>query len=116
MQYITIVRGRLKDSDQSAAMSAHNAIVDRLRPRGEPLGSVGHQAYVDTQDPGGFVAVDRWSNIEGLHFVGAFAAASFGPVMRFVSGTPFTGRALAAHIANGRSPTLLRTRPASAAA
>ena len=66
MQYITIVRGRLKDADQAAAMNAHNAIVDRLRPQGEPLGSVGHQAYVDPQDPGGFVAVDRWSNIEGL--------------------------------------------------
>ena len=35
------------------------------------------------------------SSVPGLHFVGAFAAASFGPVMRFVSGTPFTGRALA---------------------
>jgi quinol monooxygenase YgiN len=66
MQYITIVRGRLKDADQAAAQLAHDTIVDRLRPQGEPLGAVGHQAYVDPQDPGGFVAVDRWSNIEGL--------------------------------------------------
>lgn len=66
MQYITIVRGRLKDSDQAAARDAHNAIVDALRPRSEPLGALGHQAYVDPQDPGGFVAVDRWSNVEGL--------------------------------------------------
>jgi quinol monooxygenase YgiN len=66
VQYITIVRGRLKDADKDAAADAHNAIVDELRPRSEPLGSVGHQAYVDPQDPGGFVAIDRWSNVEGL--------------------------------------------------
>jgi quinol monooxygenase YgiN len=66
MQFITIVRGRLKDADQAAARDAHNTIVDALRPRSEPLGAVGHQAYADPQDPGAFVAVDRWSSIEGL--------------------------------------------------
>jgi quinol monooxygenase YgiN len=66
MQYITIVRGRLKDADLNAARDAHNAIVDELRPRSEPMGAVGHQAYVEPQDPGSFVAVDRWSNMEGL--------------------------------------------------
>ncbi len=66
MQYITIVRGRLKDADQDAARDAHNAIVDSVRPRSEPMGAVGHQAYVEPQDPGSFVAIDRWSNIEGL--------------------------------------------------
>lgn len=66
MQYITIVRGRLKDVDQEAARDAHNAIVDALRPRSQPMGAAGHQAYVDPQDPGSFVAIGRWSNIEGL--------------------------------------------------
>lgn len=66
MQYITIVRGRLKDADPDAAADVHNAIVDELRPRSEPLGAVGHQAYADPQDPGAFVAIDRWSNVEGL--------------------------------------------------
>ena len=66
MQYITIVRGRLKDADQAAAQKAHDTIVDSVRPLGDPLGAVGHQAYADVQDPGGFVAIDRWSNIEGL--------------------------------------------------
>jgi quinol monooxygenase YgiN len=66
MQYITIVRGRLRDADQDAARDAHNSIIDALRPKSEPLGAVGHQAYVDPQDPGGFVAIDRWSNLEGL--------------------------------------------------
>jgi quinol monooxygenase YgiN len=66
MQYITIVRGRLKDADQAAAQKSHDAIVDSVRPRSEPMGAVGHQAYADAQDPGSFVAIDRWSNIEGL--------------------------------------------------
>jgi FAD-dependent urate hydroxylase len=56
------------------------------------------------------------SSVPGLHFVGAFAASSFGPVMRFVSGTPFTGRALGAHVRNSRPPALVRARPASATA
>lgn len=71
MQYITIVRGRLKDADQGAAKRAHDTIVDALRPRSEPLGAVGHQAYVDPQDPGAFVAIDRWSSMDGLQqFIG----------------------------------------------
>ena len=56
------------------------------------------------------------SSVPGLHFVGAFAAASFGPVMRFVSGTPFAARSLAAHVARTRPPARLRARPASAPA
>jgi FAD-dependent urate hydroxylase len=56
------------------------------------------------------------SSVQGLHFVGAFAATSFGPVMRFVSGTPFSARALAAHVAGSRAPAQLRTQPASAPA
>jgi thioredoxin reductase len=35
------------------------------------------------------------TSVGGLYFVGATAAWSFGPLMRFVAGTPWTGRALA---------------------
>jgi hypothetical protein len=56
------------------------------------------------------------SSVPGLHFVGAYAATSYGPVMRFVSGTTFTGRALASQLARDRRPAALRTQPASAAA
>ena len=56
------------------------------------------------------------SSVPGLHFVGAFSAASLGPVMRFVSGTPYTGRALAAHLAGMRPAARPRPQPASAAA
>ena len=35
------------------------------------------------------------SSVPGLHFLGAPAARSFGPLMRFVSGTWWSGRSLA---------------------
>jgi hypothetical protein len=43
------------------------------------------------------------SSVAGLHFLGAPAAWSFGPLMRFVAGTEFTGRALARAVARRRS-------------
>jgi FAD-dependent urate hydroxylase len=57
------------------------------------------------------------SSVPGLHFVGAYSAWSFGPIMRFVAGTAFTGRAIAKHIgplsaARRGAPTVV---PASAA-
>src|SRR5581483_256387 len=42
------------------------------------------------------------SSVRGLHFVGATAAVSFGPVMRFVSGTRFAGPWLARHVRQAR--------------
>jgi hypothetical protein len=38
------------------------------------------------------------SSVPGLHFLGAAAATSFGPVMRFVSGTWYTTDALARYM------------------
>ena len=56
------------------------------------------------------------SSLPGLHFLGATAARSFGPVSRFVSGTTYAARALARRI-TGKSerkvePTSMR--PATA--
>ena len=39
------------------------------------------------------------SSVPGLHFMGAPAARSFGPLMRFVSGTQFAARALTSVVA-----------------
>jgi thioredoxin reductase len=46
------------------------------------------------------------STVPGLHFVGAIAAHSYGPIMRFVVGSAFTGREVARHVTGG-PPTLL---------
>jgi hypothetical protein len=42
------------------------------------------------------------SSVPGLHFVGASAVSSFGPLMRFIAGTPFAARHVARVIAAGR--------------
>jgi hypothetical protein len=46
------------------------------------------------------------SSVPGLHFVGALSAYSFGPVVRFVSGTWYTAPALVNAVlhADGRVP------------
>lgn len=47
------------------------------------------------------------SSVRGLHFVGASAAWSYGPVMRFVIGTWYAAPALARYV-TGRRPELVR--------
>lgn len=42
------------------------------------------------------------SSIPGLHFIGATAARSFGPLMRFVTGTKFTSKELIAYLSRAR--------------
>jgi FAD-dependent urate hydroxylase len=44
------------------------------------------------------------SSVPGLHFLGAPAAESFGPTMRFVVGTAYTGPALAQYVQGRRRP------------
>jgi len=46
------------------------------------------------------------SSVPGLHFIGASAAHSFGPVMRFVVGTAYAAPGLARHV-TGRPPAPL---------
>jgi cation diffusion facilitator CzcD-associated flavoprotein CzcO len=55
------------------------------------------------------------SSVPGLHFLGAPAAWSFGPIMRFVSGGWYTGRAVARAIA-GPSPLAVATEPTAMSA
>lgn len=58
----------------------------------------------DLRQADGYPVLSRGleSSVPGLHFVGAPAAWSFGPIMRFVSGSWYAGRAVAREIA-GRS-------------
>jgi len=42
------------------------------------------------------------SSVSGLHFIGAPAARSFGPLLYFVAGTDFTSQALTDHICRNR--------------
>jgi hypothetical protein len=59
---------------------------------------------------GGFPVLDQGfeTSLPGMHFVGAPAAWSFGPLMRFVAGTEFASPAVAHRIlhAKERQPRL----------
>lgn len=44
------------------------------------------------------------SSVPGLYFVGPIAAASFGPVMRFVAGCDFTARRIVSHFVHAQAP------------
>jgi hypothetical protein len=44
------------------------------------------------------------SSVSGLHFVGAPAMHSFGPLLRFVAGTEFAARMVTRHATRGATP------------
>jgi quinol monooxygenase YgiN len=64
MNFITVVRGKLKDP--TSAQKAHDATVALLAPMSRPMGALHHQPFINPQNPGEFLAVDSWSNVEGL--------------------------------------------------
>jgi thioredoxin reductase len=49
------------------------------------------------------------SSVPGLHFVGAPAAESFGPIMRFVAGTMYAARAVRQCVLEERPPGVAQT-------
>ncbi len=52
------------------------------------------------------------SSVPGLHFLGAPAAWSFGPIMRFVAGGWFGGRSLTQAVTRRTTPDAPRPAPA----
>lgn len=66
MKYIVTVRGTLKDANTEQAHMAHDTTLDRLSPIGRSLGSIGHQTFLDPQNPRQFLAIDTWPSMEAL--------------------------------------------------
>jgi FAD-dependent urate hydroxylase len=96
------VRLRLDDGSEREVDRVVLATGFDVRADRHPLLGPELLAGLRTRDGAPLLGAGFESSVPGLHFVGAFSAASFGPVMRFVSGTPFTGRALARHLAPTR--------------
>lgn len=65
MNYITVVRGKLK-GDPKDAQKKHDATVEQLSAMTRPMGAVGHRPHLNPQNPNEFLAIDTWNNIEGL--------------------------------------------------
>ena len=66
MEYISIVRAKLKGTDPKTAQKVHDATVEQLSAMTRPMGATGHKAYLDPQKPMEFLAIDRWNNMEGM--------------------------------------------------
>jgi hypothetical protein len=62
----------------------------------------------------GFPVLNRGfeSSVPGLYFVGAIAAGSFGPLLRFVAGAEFTGPRVARHLMGAAASPAALSRPA----
>jgi quinol monooxygenase YgiN len=56
----------MKEKDPEQAREVHNAIFGSLRSVGDELGSVGHQTYLNPQNPGEFLAIDTWPGMDSL--------------------------------------------------
>ena len=65
MNYITVVRGKLKGSPKDA-QKMHDATVDQLSAMTRPMGAIGHRPHLNPKDPTEFLAIDTWNNLEGL--------------------------------------------------
>jgi FAD-dependent urate hydroxylase len=72
---------------------------------------------IDIQTVDGYPTLRRGleSHVPGLHFLGAPAARSFGPIMRFVSGSWYGGTRLTQVVARDPERRTLRTRNLSRA-
>jgi quinol monooxygenase YgiN len=88
MKYIVTVRGKLKGAGSEADQAGHNATVDRLSPISKSLGALGHQAYLNPQNPGEFLAVDTWDSMEGLQKFMADAANPGAAIAALFEGQP----------------------------
>lgn len=76
----------------------------RIDVRGYPF--IGTQLGAQLRTHDGYPVLGRGlqSSVAGLHFLGAPAAESFGPAMRFVVGTEYTAPALTQYLLGQRRP------------
>ena len=67
-------------------------------------------AAIRTADQSPVLSANFQSSVPGLYFVGASAANSFGPVLRFAYGAGFTARHLTRHLQKSVRPGSVRAR------
>lgn len=83
-----MVRGTMKEADAEKAKDLHNSIVADLRPVGEALGSIGHQTFLNPENPGEFFAVDTWPDMESLQKFMGHPANPAGAIASMFEGQP----------------------------
>lgn len=82
-------------ADHVIAATGYKAAVSRLTFIEQSL-----QSLVHTADEAPILGRHFESSVPGLYFVGAAAATSFGPLLRFAYGAKFAAQRVAAHLAS----------------
>jgi cation diffusion facilitator CzcD-associated flavoprotein CzcO len=95
-------RLRLALNDSTERLVDHALLGTGYRVEASRYSFLSRNIVEHLQITDGFPVLGRGfeSSIPGLHFLGAPAAWSYGPLMYFVSGTRFAGRTLASCLAN----------------
>jgi thioredoxin reductase len=104
-----LLRTQAADGSQETIASDHLILATGYRPDVEKL------AFLSGEIRRGLELIEKApvlsrnfeSSVPGLYFAGFMAAPSFGPVMRFVAGTPHPARQLARHLARFRRPNAI---------
>jgi len=88
-------------SDGTTRLVDHVVLGTGYRPSVEKLPFIASSLRDRIRQNGGFPVLNQWleSSVPGLHFVGALADASYGPICRFVSGADVAARQIAAYAA-----------------
>jgi cation diffusion facilitator CzcD-associated flavoprotein CzcO len=97
------VRLELDDGSQRAVDHVVLATGYRVDVAREPI--VGDSLRAALRLHAGYPILRRGfeSSVPGLHFLGAYSAWSFGPIMRFVAGTKFTAHEITRHVVRAHS-------------
>jgi cation diffusion facilitator CzcD-associated flavoprotein CzcO len=89
---------RLQLSDGTTRQVDHVIVATGYRPRLEKLDFIAPAMRDGIRQRDGFPVLNRWleASVPGLHFAGALADPTYGPICRFVSGADVAARRIAA--------------------
>jgi quinol monooxygenase YgiN len=65
-KFVVTVQGKLKISDPVQAKPVHDQIAEGGRATAQSLGDTTHIVYLSLQDPSQFMAIDVWTNADGM--------------------------------------------------
>jgi hypothetical protein len=101
-------RVRLGLSDGSVCVVDHVVLATGYRIDVTRLELLSPEIRSELVTSEGLPRLDRGfeTSVPGLHFVGAAAAASFGPITRFVAGTMYAGRAVRQRVLDQRPASM----------
>ncbi len=80
--YTVLVSARFKSSDPAANKKAHDEVAAATKELAMSKGDVAHKVVKDPADPQSFLAIDVWTNLEGMqaHFADPKFQAGLGTI------------------------------------